>query len=279
MACGAMLADIMITPDSSSSQPTARFSLVDEYARTFTWPFGWLQGVGLNVLLAAIYLLVRPLAADDHYDVVTLFTVYFANFIMADVTTTNIFGHDFLRAQAASSNRSQFAQLLRNKNIVQAVVIMMPMTVITVVITWVVNGPAEVMLAIPAVLYPMLLWLGVGNILSVLYPVPAVGVKRRCAHYRQWRWHVPVFISYAIPWLLYTLFALTDAPGQLNALIRWCCGNPHPWESALALLVVSVFIFIVLNRISLRLATRRGLVLRHHDAMIAGEQKEEKSVW
>lgn len=259
----------MSAAESSSLQSAAGFSLVDEFSRTFTWPFGWLQGVGLNALLAATYLVIWPLAANDHYDVVTLFTVYFANFIMADVTTTNIFGHDFFRAQSAATNRRRFARFLRNKNIVQAVVIMLPMAIITAVITCVVDGFAELTLAIPAVVYPMLLWLGVGNVLSVVFPVIAVGAKWRLEHFRQWRWHVPVFISYAIPWLLYAAFAISDVPGHLNAVIRWCCGNPHPWESAVALLVVSIFIFIVLNQIAVWWATRRGLVLRYQDDVIA----------
>ena len=75
--------------------------LREELRWTFTWPCGWLQGVLFNLVLAAAYLVVWPLAFDDHYDVVLLFTVYFATFIMADVTTTNIFGQGKLWAICA----------------------------------------------------------------------------------------------------------------------------------------------------------------------------------
>lgn len=192
--------------------------LLEELRWTFTWPCGWLQGVLFNLVLAAAYLVVWPLAFDDHYDVVLLFTAYFATFIMADVTTTNIFGHDIVRTLAALRRGRSFASLILLKNLVQAIVVVMPMVLLTIGVTWYVDGAEELFLAIPGILYPMLLWLGIGNMISVLYPVLPAPINWRIQSIRagrkQWLLHAPMLISYAIPYVLYALAATTDLPGN-----------------------------------------------------------------
>lgn len=239
--------------------------LREELRWTFTWPCGWLQGVLFNLVLAAAYLVVWPLAFDDHYDVVLLFTAYFATFIMADVTTTNIFGHDIVRTLAALRRGRSFASLILMKNLVQTIVVVMPMVLLTIGVTWYVDGAEELFLAIPGILYPMLLWLGIGNLISVLYPVLPAPINWRIQSIRagrkQWLLHAPMLISYAIPYVLYALAATTDLPGNLNALIRVVAGTPHKWESGLILLVASIIIYWGLTWLSLRLVRDRGFVL------------------
>lgn len=239
--------------------------LREELRWTFTWPCGWLQGVLFNLVLAAAYLVVWPLAFDDHYDVVLLFTAYFATFIMADVTTTNIFGHDIVRTLAALRRGRSFASLILMKNLVQTIVVVMPMVLLTIGVTWYVDGAEELFLAIPGILYPMLLWLGIGNMISVLYPVLPAPINWRIQSIRagrkQWLLHAPMLISYAIPYVLYALAATTDLPGNLNALIRVVAGTPHKWESGLILLVASIIIYWGLTWLSLRLVRDRGFVL------------------
>ena len=101
--------------------------LQDELRWTFTLPMGWLQGVAFNAALAAGYLLFWPLVASEQYDIVSLFTVYFATFIMADVTTTNVFGHDIVRTVRALEAGRSFASLIAVKNAVQVIVVVIPM--------------------------------------------------------------------------------------------------------------------------------------------------------
>lgn len=239
--------------------------LLEELRWTFTWPCGWLQGVLFNLVLAAAYLIFWPLVYDDHYSIVLLFTVYFASFIMADVTTTNIFGHDIVRTHAALSSGRSFASLIYLKNLVQAIVVIVPMLLITIGVTWYLQGAGELVLATPGILYPMLLWLGVGNIISVLYPVlpaPASWRIRTARQGRQhWMLHAPMLISYAIPYVLYVLVAFSDLPGNLNALIRMVAGEPHKWESGLILLVASILIYVGCTKLSLRLVRDRGFCL------------------
>ncbi|MDO4685821.1 MAG: hypothetical protein Q4A92_04670 [Corynebacterium sp.] len=240
--------------------------LIEELRWTFTWPFGWLQGVLLNVVLAAAYLLLWPLASNEHYDIVLLFTVYFATFIMADVTTTNIFGHDIVRMTRALQSGRSFISLVLLKNLVQALIIILPMVLVTMAITYMVSGPGELVLVIPGILYPMLLWLGVGNVISVLYPVIPAPIPWRIQSIRggtqNWKLHAPLLISYAIPWVLYALTTLTDLPGNLNILIQVVAGRPHPWESGLVLLIAACVIYALLTRLSVQLVEQQGFTLR-----------------
>ena len=226
---------------------------------------GWLQGVAFNAALAAGYLLFWPLVASEQYDIVSLFTVYFATFIMADVTTTNVFGHDIVRTVRALEAGRSFASLIAVKNAVQVIVVVIPMSLITFGVTWWVEGADDLPLTIPGVLYPMLLWLGIGNLLSVLAPaLPAplawrIGTLRR--GWPGWRLHRATLLAYAIPYLLYYVTAASDLPGNLNALFSLFGSMPQKWQSGYMLLVASVMIYLILTRFSVRWHDRRGLVL------------------
>ncbi|WJZ03069.1 hypothetical protein [Corynebacterium freiburgense] len=247
-------------------------TLGDELRWTFTWPFGWLQGVLVNLVLAAAYLVFWPLAVNDQYDIVLLFSVYFATFIMADVTTTNIFGHDIVRMLRALDQGRSFLSLMLLKNLVQTIVVVIPMLLITVGVTYAVRGLGELVLAIPGILYPMLLWLGVGNVISVVFPVIPAPIQWRIQSVRQgvhhWKLHAPLVISYVVPWVIYAITSYTDIPGNLNALIREFAGMPHKWESGLILLVFSSVLYVFFTWLSVAIVRHYGFALRMQDQLV-----------
>ena len=72
-------------------------AVVAEIRWAFTPPRVWLSGVGANLLLALVFLIVDPLHQHGHRDWVILVGTYFASFILADVTTTNLLGVDRIR--------------------------------------------------------------------------------------------------------------------------------------------------------------------------------------
>ncbi|RRD47777.1 hypothetical protein [Tessaracoccus sp. OH4464_COT-324] len=250
---------------------------VEEMRWTFTPPFGWLQGVAFNLTLAAAYLVVWPLAFDERYDVVLLFTVYFATFIMADVTTTNIFGHDFSRTQRRLDAGEGFMGILFQKNLIQLMVVILPMFVITGLVTWWWAGVDELVLALPGILYPMLLWLGVGNLVSVAFPVLPAPVKWRLHNWRagMWRMHLPVLLAYGIPYGLYFGAAYTDLPGNLNALIRFLGDEPEKWQSGMILLVASVLFYAFFTSSALVVFARCGLLLHGQAQFLASAPMPE----
>lgn len=220
-------------------------SLREELKWTFTRPMTWLQGVGINLVLAFLYLLIWPLSQNAKYDTVLLFCVYFGTFIMADITTTNIFGPDLKRTYAKLAAGESFARILLRKNAVQALVVMLPMVLITWAWTEYLYMDAEMLRTIPGVLYPMLLFLGIGNVISVLFVVPSAGLGWRLKNWRQWRWHLPELVSYAIPFGIYGLWVYTDLPGTLNLMLKTWGQDIMvlPSESAQALMGASLFLY------------------------------------
>ena len=238
-------------------------NLREELCWTFTWPMGWLQGVAFNGALAAFYLLFWPLASKGPGDVVLLFTTYFATFIMADVTTTNIFGHDIEHTVSALTNDRSLRDLLLMKNTIQVLLIIVPFTLITAGLSVYHRGWTDLVLAIPGILYPMLLWLGIGNLISVMYPAIPAPMRWRATHIKagQWRMHAPMLISYAIPYVLYFITTYIDLPGTLNQGFSAVFGLPRPEEAGAMLLGASLCIYVALTTTGLWWAHHKGMTL------------------
>ena len=95
----------------------------------FTPPRVWLTGVVANLVLAVAWLVVQGLSATQvhrapsHYhhagfyhhhqlDWVILISTYFASFVLADVTTTNVLGADHHRVAKGLSEGTPFWRVL-----------------------------------------------------------------------------------------------------------------------------------------------------------------------
>lgn len=232
---------------------------------------GWLQGVMFNAVLAAAYLVIWPLTGNDHSDVVLLFTTYFATFIMADVTTTNIFGHDLPHTVRALRGGRSLESLLLMKNTVQLLLIIIPFTLITAGLSIYHRGTTDLVLAIPGILYPMLLWLGIGNLISILYPAIPVPMKWRSSHLvaGQWRMQAPMLISYAIPYVLYFITTYIDLPGTLNQVFAAFFGFPRPEEAGALLLGASLIIYVCLTTAAFWWASHKGITLPMQADLVA----------
>lgn len=245
----------------------ARF--LDELRWTFTMPMIWIQSVVLNLVLAAVYMLFQQPNLGGHYDTVLLYCVYFATFILADVTTTNIFGLDVARTTEALSTES-FARILMRKNAVQGVVIVVPIVLVTAVWTEYLYHESEMMRTIPGVLYPMLLFMAIGNLISVLFPVAQAPLGWHLRQWRHWRVQVPLLVSYAIPYVIFALWVYTDLPNLLFTMLRdWGSDSfVPPSETATALLLASCVLYAGISALSVWLFRRRGFVFVGQGALI-----------
>jgi hypothetical protein len=146
----------------------------------FTPPRTWLLGVAANVVLAAIWLLIQPITPHGHrHDWVSLIGIYFSSFILADVTTTNLLGADHIRVQKGLSDGAPAWRVLLIKNLALIAIVGVPTLVIAMVLTLLLENPAHLGVTIPNVTVPILSWIGVGNLVSVLHPVTAAPLARR----------------------------------------------------------------------------------------------------
>jgi hypothetical protein len=211
----------------------------------FTPPRIWLSGVVANLFLAVAWLAVQPLAsAPGHHtihrtvqqpvhhavhqvvphfhqpqlDWVVLVGSYFSSFILADVTTTNTLGADHFRVLKGLSNGVPMWRVLLIKNLALIVLVGLPTLAVAVVLTLWLETPAHLGNTIPNVAVPIVTWLGVGNVISVLHPVAAEPLILRWRQRRDWRRTLSWLAALALP---YALYYVADPMGGVEHRLLW----------------------------------------------------------
>lgn len=251
----------------------------EELRWTFTMPMVWIQSVLMNLVLAAFYLIFGQPNLGGHYDTVLLYCVYFATFILADVTTTNIFGLDVARTTQFLSTES-FARILFRKNAVQFAVIVVPILIVTAAWTEYLYHESEMMRTIPGVLYPMLLFMAIGNLISVLFPVAQAPLAWHIKHWKKWRYQFPLLLSYAIPYVIFALWVYTDLPAVLFTMLRDFGSDSFvpSAETATALVAASYGLYLLITAVSVWIFSRRGFVFWGQSALVADAPFDEATV-
>src|ERR1700759_4232602 len=146
-------------------------AVASEVGWAFTPPRSWLSGVAANLVLALVWLLAQPLHLPRHHDWVILIGTYFSSFILADITTTNLLGTDYIRVRKALHDGVPLWRVLLVKNLALVVIIGLPPLAAATAVTLWLETPARLVMTIPNVAVPIVSWLGVGNLVSVLFPV------------------------------------------------------------------------------------------------------------
>jgi hypothetical protein len=188
------------------SAPYTRPGLLRMVGQDLRWafrrPYGWLLGIGVNLVLSLAYLVFVPLHGGAHRDWAVLVGTYFATFVLADVTTTNVLGVDTERTRLRLLRGTSLIRILLVKNLALLVIVGLPTLVATASITVHDEPDYRLVLTLPGVLYPVLTWLGVGNLASVLLPYWPVPLVRRWHELRVWgrtaRWLVCLGLPYAL---------------------------------------------------------------------------------
>jgi hypothetical protein len=228
---------------------------------SFSRPYTWLLGVGLNLALSLLWLLWVPLRGGGHGDWVILVGTYFAVFIMADVTTTNVLGLDAARVRVGLARGVPVRRLLLTKNCALLVIVGLPTLVLTAILTVRSEIPYRLVLTLPGVALPIMAWLGVGNLVSVLLPVANRPLRQRWLERTRLlstaRWLVHLAVPYA---LLYAVDPVGDTPAAVFRSV------PASWRSpelhGLLLVLTGALIWGAGTVVADWLVGRRGLPLR-----------------
>jgi hypothetical protein len=169
---------------------------------SFTRPWHWLSGVAFNLVLSLLWLAAAPLTGRPHHDWAIIVGSYFAVFILADVTTTNVLGADAQRVRLSLGNATPLRRILLVKNITLMLVVGVPTLIATAIITLLSEADYRLELTLPGVAFPILTWLGVGNLVSVLLPVAPARLRQRWERRRDLRhtarWLVAISLPYAL---------------------------------------------------------------------------------
>jgi hypothetical protein len=185
----------------------------------FTPPRDWLMGVVANLFLATAWLLVQPLNTGPlHYDWVVLSSTYFSSFILADVTTTNLLGADHYRVRQGMADGVPLWRILVIKDLALLVIVGLPTLAITVVLTLSLENPARLGVTIPTVAVPLVSWLGVGNLVSVLHPVSVQPLIRRWRQRRDYRRTGSWLLALTLP---YALYYIADPMNGVEHRVVW----------------------------------------------------------
>jgi hypothetical protein len=223
----------------------------------FRRPYGWLLGIGINLLFSLAYLVVVPLRGGTHRDWAVLVGTYFAVFVLADVTTTNVLGVDTERTRLRLLRGMSLTRILVVKNLALLIIVGLPTLVATAVITIHDEPDYRLVLTLPGVLYPMLTWLGVGNVASVLlpyWPVPlATRWRERHARSRTARWLACLGLPYA---LCVAVDPMSKLPRFVSHTLRL---PPGAQLHGAELLALGIVIWALLTALAVAVAHRRGV--------------------
>jgi hypothetical protein len=193
-------------------------AVLAEIRWAFTPPRTWLMGVLANVVFAAGWLLVQPLALGRNQDWVVLVGTYFSSWILADVTTTNVLGADHYRVLKALSDGVPLWRMLLIKNLALLVIVGLPNLVAAIALTLCLETPARLAVTIPTVAVPIVSWLGVGNLFSVLHPVSVEPLIRRWRQRGDRRRTGGWILGLALP---YALYYVADPMNGVEHRVLW----------------------------------------------------------
>jgi hypothetical protein len=183
--------------DESSLHPMGEVD--DELRWTFHERRGWLIGIGVNLVLAGAwvgYTHYHP-HSHDSFRIAGVATAV-ATFVLADVINTNQLGADADRVARNLEGGRGVAHELALKNAALAL-LLLPLAVLVSAGTRVALDrwraiPHAIVLDIGVVL----LWMGMGNVLSVLLPYRPLDLRKRWRLPRTWpRWVLCLGIPYA----------------------------------------------------------------------------------
>ena len=223
----------------------------------FRRPYGWLLGIGVNLLLSLAYLVVVPLRGGTHRDWAILVGTYFAVFVLADVTTTNVLGVDTERTRLRLLRGMSLARILLVKSVVLLVIVGVPTLLATALITIHDEANYRLELTLPGVLYPMLTWLGVGNLVSVLLPYWPVPLRTRWQERRFWRRTVRWLVCLAMPYALcVAVNPMSKLPRYVTRALR--LGPSHALHGV-ELVVLGLLIWALFTATAVTVAQRRGV--------------------
>jgi hypothetical protein len=232
----------------------------------FSPPRAWLAGVAVNFILSLAWLLVQPVQHEGGRDWVVLVASYFSSFIMADVTTTNMLGVDHIRVENGLHEATTLRRLLLVKNFALMAIVGAPTMALAIGLTLWMETPARLLITVPDVAVPILCWLGVGNVISVLLPVAYEPLIRRWRQRRNVRSTTRWLFHLALP---YAVYYLADPIYGLPRVIVWtvlpaALGNTLGPTSSNSLIHISFAFAVWLTGLALAELIVRMRGLRTH---------------
>ncbi|MCW2809757.1 MAG: hypothetical protein JWP61_215 [Friedmanniella sp.] len=235
--------------------------VLGEIRWSLTAPWLWFSGVAFNLALAVAWLFYEPLQGRPHSDWAIIVGTYFAVWILADVTTTNVLGADAARVRLSVLRGVPMLRILMVKNLTLLILVGLPTLIATAVITVRSEADYRLVITLPGVAFPVLTWVGVGNVASVLMPVLIVPLKERWRRRRQ-LWPTVRWLGHLC--LPYALLAVVQPAGALPRLItrHLTFVSPTLEVKAVVVTLTGLFFWGAGTAAALGITRHRGITIR-----------------
>ncbi len=232
----------------------------------FTPPRTWLTGVLANIVFAVTWLLVQPLTTGRHHsDWVILIGTYFSSWVLADVTTTDLLGADHYRVRQALCDGVPFWRVLLIKNLALLAIVGLPTLAAAMALTLWLETPARLGVTVPTVAVPIVSWLGVGNLISVLHPVSVEPLIRRWRQRGDRRRTVGWVSALTLP---YALYYVADPMNGVEHRVLWTQVPKLIWPvfgrdtKSFVHLAIATGVYVAATIAALLWVRKRGLEIR-----------------
>ncbi len=225
---------------------------------SFRPPYIWLSGIVFNLVLSLLWLIVDPLTDGPHRDWAIIVGSYFAVFVLADVTTTNVLGADAVRVTRALTQGVSLQRILLVKNLSLLIIVGLPTVIATGVITVVTENDTDLTFTLPGVIFPILTWLGLGNFVSVALPVAALPLEQRWASRHDWRRTLRWLFHLGLPYAIYLVVSpVSMVPRFIDSRAVLAVRSPA-WRG-LTLSLTGIAFWVLGTVLALALARRRAV--------------------
>lgn len=253
-------------PAADVSGPVA--AVADELEWTFRQRRGWLAGLAFNLAVAAAFVCYRHVDVHQHDRLrVAGIATGVAAWVLADPLNTDQLGSDARRTRDALGRGESIVRILALKNLMLAALLVPVAVVISIVTRLSIDHWRDIPHTVLLDVFVVFMWLGIGNIASVLVPYHPIRLAERWHLRRTWpRWAfclaLPYLIFYAgvsgwLHWPAWELCHRTFEPAHRH-LMAWACTyavwGVLVWGVGLAF--ASVYVRLTGDRLERTLARR-----------------------
>jgi len=213
-------------------------------------------GLGLGLAYLVFILLVQW---EDKSEVLPYLAPYALSGVIGGVVCTNALSWDAGRVRAELTGGRRLWHLLISKNVTMFLLVGAVGLVLCLVLAWQAGDYGALVKALGELVTMMLLWLGIGNVLSVLSPLRVEPLKER---FKDGTWK-PFLLSFAVSYVvgLGVNLMLTWRVWAKQSMIEDLGG---PWVPTLMLIASALSAYLLLTVLAVGLAdqprVRRALL-------------------
>ncbi|MGZ4514643.1 MAG: hypothetical protein ACXVX5_08030, partial [Mycobacterium sp.] len=184
---------------------------------------------------------------------------------LADVTTTNLLGADHYRVRQGLADGVPFWRILLIKNLALLVIVGLPTPATAMALTLWLENPGRLAVTIPTVAVPIVSWIGVGNLVSVVHPVGVEPLTRRWRQRHDRHRTAGWLLALTLP---YALYYVADPMAGVEHRVLWQQLPKMIWPifgrdtKSLVHLATAAGVWTVATLASLMWVRRRGLEIK-----------------